>query len=85
MFTSEKDLRAEIWEDVRAGFDVLHEDMMVLFNERMEEEGLTEVSDSIKIALENYYWLIRNCLKAEILEENTDEKLPGPIGGNTFN
>lgn len=81
---TEKDIREAIWNDVSDGLDQLHEDTMKTFKNLMTKEGLSEEAEMIKISLENYYWLIRNCLQTEILED-TDEKLPNPIGGHTIN
>ena len=81
---TEKDIRKEIWDGVSDGLDQLHEDTMKTFRDLMVNEGLTEEAEMIKTSLENYYWLIRNCLQTEILE-NTDEKLFDPIGGHTIN
>lgn len=83
MYTSEKELRKEIWEQVEEGLDLHHEELMQLFETRMAAEGLEEAAEMIRISLENYYWLIRNCLRTEILEEDTDDELSEPIEGNS--
>lgn len=85
MYTgTEKDIRKEIWDEVSGRLDQLHKETMEIFERKMLEQGLSEDSEIVRESLESYYWLIRKCLRTQILED-TDEELFESIGGDTIN